>query len=137
MINYGVFKGETYTKKVSFSKAVLWFKRQLSLRADIMNRIKNEGIKKIVFIDDVKGEKWIFKTSKVLSKMVFQGFGQEEQYYFPIDICKKEKFDVKPQIDYVFDKKRNMYVARPITCVPEKRKRDFVVQIMWKRDCLG
>lgn len=125
MINYGVFRGETYTKKVSFSKAVLWFKRQLSLRADIMNRIKNEGIKKIVFVDEVKGERWIFKTSKVLSKMTLQAVGQEEQYYFPIDICKKEKFGVKPKVDYVFDKERNMYVAKPMTCVPTKKREFF------------
>ena len=68
-MNYGKFRKEEYKKLVSFSKAVLWHTRQLSLRVDIMNRIKNEGIKRIVFQDDLKGEKWVFKPEKVFKVM--------------------------------------------------------------------
>ena len=77
-----------------------------------MNRIKNEGIKKIIFVDTVKGERWIFNTKKVFAKMKVQTVGQEEQFYFPIDICKKEKF--KPKPEYVFDKERDCYVTKSI-----------------------
>ena len=93
-MNYGMFTSTLYIKKVVFSKAVLWHTRQLSLREDIMDRIRKEAIKKIVFIDELKGEKWTFRTEKVFSKMVLKKEGQESQYYFPIDLAKREKIPV-------------------------------------------
>lgn len=110
-MNYGIFKGDKYLKKVVFSKAVLWHTRQLSLRSDIIERIRRDGIKKIVFQDDLKGERWIFNPAKVFKTMTMKAVGQEEQYYFPIDICTKEKFAPKPEL--VFDPVRQLYVEVP------------------------
>lgn len=110
-MNYGIFRGDKYLKKVVFSKAVLWHTRQLSLRKDIMDRIKRDEIKKIVFQDDLKGERWIFKPEKVFKTMTIKAVGQEEQYYFPIDICKKEKFP--PKLEMIFDPERQVYIELP------------------------
>jgi len=65
-----------------------------------------------VFRDELKGERWIFKPEKVFKTMTLKSVGQEEQYYFPIDICKKEKFEPKPEL--VFDSVRQVYVEVPI-----------------------
>lgn len=108
-MNYGKFIGDRYVKRVTFSKAVLWHSRQLSLREDIMDRIKAEKVKKIVFIDDLKREKWTFRPEKVFEKMVLKREGQESQYYFPIDLAKKNKMaepkqpEVKVLPKVVFD----------------------------------
>lgn len=117
-MNYGIFRGDRYIKKITFSKAVLWYTRQLSLRKDIMDRIKKDGIKKMVFKDDLKGERWIFKPAKVFSHMSIKSVGQEEQCYFPIDICTKEKFTPKPEM--IFDPERQVYVEIPRVVVTPK-----------------
>ena len=117
-MNYGIFKDGIYTKQVIFSKAVLWHTREISLRADIMERIKREGIKKIVFRDRLKGESWTFKSEKVFERMRYKPEGQEPQYYFPIDLArksgrrKKKEVEVKPKPVYEFDSVRNVYVEK-------------------------
>lgn len=105
-MNYGQFIGSDYVKKVVFSKAVLWHARQLSLREDVVEEIKSRNVKNIIFVDNLKKEKWVFKPEKVYENMVLKRVGQEAQYYFSIDIAKKvkttEKQDpVKPQL--IFD----------------------------------
>ena len=108
-MNYGKFIGDRYVKRVTFSKAVLWHSRQLSLREDIMDRIKAEKIKKIVFIDDLKREKWTFRPEKVFEKMVLKREGQESQYYFSIELARKSKVEeekVMPQL--IFDAETGM-----------------------------
>lgn len=111
-MNYGTFKNATYTKYISFSKAVLWHTRQLSLRKEIVDRIVKEGVKLIVFVDSYKKEQWIFKTEKVLASMELKSVGQEDQYYFPIDSAKKVKMKEVPACPYVFDEVRQVYVER-------------------------
>ena len=96
-INLGKFEGDEYIKEVVFSKAVLWSQRKLSLQMRIMDDVKKKHIKKIVFIDKIKGEKWVFSVKKVIDKMRLESHGQEKQYYFPIDI-KSETVDLnKPE----------------------------------------
>lgn len=109
-INFGVFRGDVYIKKVVFSKAVLWKDRQLSLRADVMNRIKLEGIKKIIFIDETKGEQWTFKPEKVFADMKKKTVGQEAQYYFSIDLARKKEIAPVDRPDFVFDEARQVYI---------------------------
>ena len=109
-MNYGSFSKDTYTKRVDLWKAVLWHTRSLSLRKDIMDRIRVNGIKKIIFVDDLKGKRWTFPVKKVFAKMMLKQEGQEAQYYFPIDIAKKETFEVKPKQYYVLDADRGIYV---------------------------
>lgn len=117
-MNYGTFKDGVYTKQVVFSKAVLWHTRELSLRADIMERIRSEGIKKIVFRDRLKGETWTFNPEKVFDRMRLKSGGQEPQYYFPIDLArktgkrKKKEVESKPKPEYEFDPVRNVYVEK-------------------------
>jgi hypothetical protein len=105
-MNYGQFIGSDYVKKVVFSKAVLWHTRQLSLREDVVEEIKSRDVKNIIFVDNLKKEKWVFKPAKVYENMVLKRVGQEAQYYFPIDLAKKMKttekqVEVKPQL--IFD----------------------------------
>lgn len=76
-----------------------------------MDRIKKNGIKKMIFQDDLKGERWIFKPAKVFSHMTIKAVGQEKQCYFPIDICTKEKFAPKPEM--IFDSERQVYIELP------------------------
>lgn len=110
--NYGSFVGDGYLKRVNFDKAVLWHTRQLSLRSDIISKIKSKGVKRIVFVDDVKKEKWSFKAEKVLESMVVKMEGQEEQCYFPIDLAKREQIQGNKANDYYYDKERNVYVLK-------------------------
>lgn len=112
-----------YVKRVVFNKAVLWCKRQLSLRSDVMERIKRSGVKKMVFVDKTKGEKWVFDTAKVLEIMELKRVGQEDQYYFSIDIAKKVKIEKinKEPVKYVLDESRGVYVP-----VPPKKKSTMV-----------
>lgn len=90
MINKGYFFGDGYFKQVRFSKAVLWKDKQLSLPLSIMDKVLRNGIITLTFKDPVKKEKWIFKVEKVKELMIKKRVGQEEQYYFPIELAKKE-----------------------------------------------
>jgi len=92
MINKGKFEGTVYKKFVSFSKAVLWKDRQLSLSLPIMAVIKKNKIATAEFIDHIKAEKWIFNTDEIIKYGKTKTVGQEPQWYFPIDIAKKEVY---------------------------------------------
>lgn len=89
-VNRGYFFGDTYYKQVKFSKAVLWKDKQLSLPVDIMDRIFDQEIKRMVFKDPTKNEAWIFKTEKVKPLMIRKLVGQEVQFYFPIELATKK-----------------------------------------------
>lgn len=88
-INYGMYYPDTYTKYVTFAKAVLWKTRELSVPVKTMNQIEEKGIKKMEFIDVNKREKWTFSTDEVIGNMKLKKVGQEEQFYFPISLAKK------------------------------------------------
>lgn len=90
-INKGEIINEEYVKRVSFSKAVLWMTKELSLRTNIISALKIRGIKKLWFIDEKKKEKWSFKLEDILAKGVKKSVGQEEQWYFPIYLAVKSK----------------------------------------------
>lgn len=117
-MNYGNFKKSSYTKKVSFSKAILWHTRQISLRKDIMDQILLRDLKFIVFFDYGKMESLVFKVENVYLKMELKQVGQEEQYYFPIDIANKKKIkpakvkekEVKLKPTFTYDPVRNIYI---------------------------
>ena len=119
-MNLGSFTKEAYIKKVSFSKAVLWKDRQLSLPKEIINKIIATGIRKIIFIDEVKGEQWEFKSEKVFRDMTLKIVGQEPQYYFSILLAKKVKIEKPAKPEYVFDPVRNVYVVKQPTPEPVK-----------------
>jgi len=90
-INRGIFANKQYTKYVSFSKAVLWKDRELSLRAVILAGFRAYGTTHAVFIDRGKGEKWIFEADEIRSKGRLKTVGQEQQWYFPIEMATKKK----------------------------------------------
>lgn len=93
-INRGkVINGE-YVKHVSFSRAVLWMTKELSLRPVIIKTLALNEIKKLVFIDDKKKEKWTFKLEDILREGGEKTVGQEEQFYFPIHLAVKSKVEV-------------------------------------------
>ena len=90
-INRGVFAVKQYTKYVNFNKAVLWKDRELSLPIYIIAGFNAYHTEKVVFIDRGRGEKWIFKVEDVKDKGFRKTVGQEEQWYFPIEMAKKEE----------------------------------------------
>ena len=89
-INRGVFANKQYTKYVDFSKAVLWKDRQLSLPISIIAGFNAYGTTKVVFIDRGKDEKWIFSVEDIRERGKRKTVGQEEQWYFPIEMARKE-----------------------------------------------
>lgn len=90
-MNTGTIQGDTYTKYVSFSKAVLWKDRQLSLPIPVMYALIDKQIPTMIFIDRKKQETWTFQTKDVEARGEIRTVGQEPQWYFPIELAKKTK----------------------------------------------
>ena len=90
-INRGEIKGNTYIKYVSFSKAVLWRDRMISIHKDVIENWLTDSIKFIVFIDRYKGEIWKAKVERVKESMILKQVGQEPQYYIPIEVFQTKK----------------------------------------------
>ena len=88
-INKGKIEKNIYVKYVSFSKAVLWMTKELSLRINIIEELKIKKIKKLYFIDKKKKERWSFKLEDVLREGEKWKYGQETQWYFPIHLAVK------------------------------------------------
>ena len=91
IFNLGRFEGNKYIKRVNFSKAVLWKDKQISLRADVCNQIRERGVEFIVFEDERKNQRWTASVSELREVAVRKTEGQEEQFYFPIGIFKVGK----------------------------------------------
>jgi len=85
-MNKGKIVGDTYIKRVSFSKAVLWRDREISLNKEIAEKLLLKKIKHIKFIDEGKGETWIATMKKIKEVWELKTVGQEPQYYIPIEI---------------------------------------------------
>jgi len=92
-MNTGYIKDGVYRKSVLFNKAVLWKDRCLSIPPQILSRIKAQGVTTLRYEDMTKKEIWIFSVEDVEKNMILKKVGQEEQYYFPIDIAKKIKVE--------------------------------------------
>jgi len=92
-INKGFINGDTYTKEVSFKKAVLWMVKEISIHKDVAEKLIDEDIKWIEFIDRVKKEVWRAKAEKVKAVWKLKQFGQEPQYYIPIQVFDKLPID--------------------------------------------
>lgn len=95
-INPGNFIGEKYVKRVSFSKAVLWKDKQISLNPQTVAVIKNRGIKSIVFEDHDKNQRWMMSTTTFLNNAQSKRVGQETQYYIGIGLF--EKTEIVPKV---------------------------------------
>lgn len=89
-INTGKVEGNTYIKIISFDKAVLWKTRELSLQPKILWGLINTGVQELKFIDRGKGEEWTFDIKAVSQRAKLRKEGQEPQFYFPIEMAKKE-----------------------------------------------
>lgn len=89
-INRGTIKDNVFTKHVSFSKAVFWKDRMLSLPPATVEKLRQEGVQKLRFIDGFKKEVWEFNAEHVWEQATLKQVGQEPQYYFSIDIAKKK-----------------------------------------------
>lgn len=90
-INKGKIEGEIYRKKTSFNKAVLWKTKELSLPVDVFVAIKRSDVKKLIFEDESKNERWIFQATKVVENAKLKCVGQEPQYYFHIDLMTRKE----------------------------------------------
>ena len=99
-INYGKFNGSIYAKYLDLNKAVLWKDRQLSIPKFVVIGLTANSCTEMRFIDRSKGEMWIFNPDEVMAKGEWKQVGQEEQFYFPIELAKKveiEKVEVKDE----------------------------------------
>lgn len=88
-INQGFIVGDTYKKRVSFNKAVLWKDKQISLHPKIVAEIKRLGVKKIVFEDFDKKQRWIISAITFLNNAHLRQVGQESQWYIGIGLFEK------------------------------------------------
>jgi len=91
-INQGKIVGNMYVKRVSFSKAVLWKDREISIHKDIAEKWLTNHIKFVRFIDMGKGEEWTANLDKVKKSWKLKQVGQEPQYYIPIEIFSIKKY---------------------------------------------
>lgn len=92
--NTGRFVGDRYIKKVSFSKAVLWKDREISLSPAITCQFKPRGIKWIIFEDEYKNERWKVSYERAKKVAYKKKVGQEVQYYMPISVFEKEPIKI-------------------------------------------
>lgn len=93
-INKGKIIKGIYVKHVSFSKAVLWYIKKISLRTHVIVQLKLLKIKKLYFIDKKKKERWSFKLEDVLKEGAEERHGQEAQWYFPIHLAVRSKYEI-------------------------------------------
>jgi hypothetical protein len=94
-INLGQFNGNIYAKYLDLNKAVLWKDRQLSIPKHVFMGLTAHSTTEMRFIDRGKGEMWIFNTDKVKAAGEWKSVGQEEQFYFPIELAKKVEIEKK------------------------------------------
>lgn len=88
MKNKGKFLNDTYHKRVTFSKAVLWKDRAISLPPEVVKQFKPRGVKWVEFVDVKKNERWRCDTDTLRGNYEYKQVGQEPQYYFPIELFK-------------------------------------------------
>lgn len=85
-INRGEFRDKVYVKYVSFAEAVLWMTKEISLPPEIVQRFREMGTERVVFIDTGKGEQWVADVETLRKNYKLKTMFQERQYYFPISV---------------------------------------------------
>lgn len=93
-INFGKFiidkAGEpAYYKEVSFAKAVLWMKKEISIAKKVADQFMKEQIKHVIFEDKGKKAIWVAPTARVVDAWTLKSMFQETQYYIPISVFDK------------------------------------------------
>lgn len=89
--NKGKFEGNKYIKRVSFSKAVLWKNKEISLPPIIVHRFKTSATTVVMFEDERKNERWSASVSELERVGQLKKEGQEPQFYYPIAAFKVSK----------------------------------------------
>lgn len=105
-INKGFIKGDRYIKYIDPSMAVLWKTRELSLRPEIISNLMLSKVKEMVFINYNTYIGWVFKVDKIIDNMILKKVGQEEQYYFGIDLREDYK-EIKDELNIENEGKEN------------------------------
>lgn len=90
-MNLGSFIGDTYVKRVKFSKAVLWKSREISISPMITSQFKYKNTKYVVFEDVDKNERWRIAVDSMRSVATLKTEGQERQWYIPIEAFEVSK----------------------------------------------
>ena len=88
-MNKGKVIGKKYIKYIDYSKAVIWKDRVISLNREVVDAFRE--VYKIVFIDRGKGKMYYADLKDIQECWELKKYGQEEQYYFPIEILKTKK----------------------------------------------
>ena len=92
-INYGHFEGDVYIKYIDYNKAVLWMTRQISLPKAVVDRIIENKIKTIRFIDEKKKIQYEVPVETAQKIWEYKVKFQEPQYYFSIEFLKESKYE--------------------------------------------
>ena len=94
LINLGEIVNGNYYKIVVWNKAVLWKDKEISLHRQVVEEwfAKND-IDKVIFHDRVKRTQWSAPLEKIRKVWHLKKVGQEEQYYFPIEVLTKEELE--------------------------------------------
>jgi hypothetical protein len=90
LINTGKIIDKDFVKHVTFSRAVLWKNKEISLPPHVMKTIIEKKVENVVFIDVGKQKVWKAPLSKVVESSTLRVEGQEEQHYIPIEIFDKK-----------------------------------------------
>lgn len=91
-INVGVINGDVFIKHVSFSRAVLWKTKEISLPQRVIHNLNKNEVKTVVFIDVKSKERWSASMETLKRRNTFKKEGQEPQFYFPISVFDVEKY---------------------------------------------
>lgn len=101
-INLGrINRKNEYIKEVSFSKAVLWHTRELSLNPMVLERLIKKKVKILKFIDKKKNEVWQFNMNEILKNGELKQYGQEKQHYFSISYAKRYPLIKKEKVETI------------------------------------
>lgn len=91
--------GDTYFRNLKFNKAVLWSDREFGLNVEILNHLKEKGIKNIVYIDTaLPDHAYKISLEKFDKLKVLKEFSFGKQYFVKVDAARKIK---EPKVPYI------------------------------------
>jgi len=99
MINQGKIENNRFIKRVSFSEAVLWKSREISLNPATIKKCKDSNVFEIWFEDLNKNERWKILLTDFINNSTLKTMHQERQWYCPISLFDREvirKIEIKP-----------------------------------------
>jgi len=101
----------TIIKKVVLRDVVDWKTKTISIPKDTIYKFLADGVKRVIFVDEEKGEKWTFAAPRIFATMKMKEERGKLYCFFSIELAKKETFEpIHPGPQYVYDKPRNTMI---------------------------